>query len=70
MALVALVEDPHEPLEQKVPFSRQNKYKSHSIDADIAEGIRIRTFARDRYGEEATADFIQQASGVDCGHKM
>jgi len=46
MALIASVLGPHEPLLQKVPFSRQNKYKSHSIDADIAEAHPCHIYAQ------------------------
>ena len=53
-----------------LPYVRQHKYTGRTIDADIDEGLRIQAFARIRYGAEATADLVQQAAGVACGHAM
>ena len=55
------------PTRSSRPYVRQHKYRKVSVDAFIDEGMRMEVHMQQRYGTEATADFIQQAAGANCG---
>jgi len=52
------------------PYTRQNKNSKNSVDLCINEGVRMEAHMRDRYGTEATADFMHRAAGAKVGARM
>ena len=70
MSLVTALENAVIPKRSSRPYFRQHKYTKHSVDAYIDEGGRMESHMRSRFGIEATADFMQQPVGANCGKSM
>ena len=49
------------------PYVRQHKNSKLTIDADLDEGERMQAYMKRRYGAEATADYVQHATGPPYG---
>ena len=70
MSLTALLHEAVVPQQVARPYVRQHKYAKVTIDADLDQGERLQTYMIRLYGPEATADFLQQATGTTCGKPM
>ena len=69
MSLVPSLRSAVVPTRSSRPYVRQHKLHKASVDAYIDEGMRMEVHMQQRYGAEATADFMQQAAGANCGKK-